>query len=103
METNVNHGITHKGASLPVENVQELASRNLKDIPHRYIRPEIKPHDVSIDEPSQIPVIDMSKLAKGNIGYQSEMARLHQACKEWGFFQVNEANFANHLYCHQLS
>ncbi|CAI9095464.1 OLC1v1031419C2 [Oldenlandia corymbosa var. corymbosa] len=78
------------GGSLPVENVQQLASTNLENIPHRYIRPEINPEDViSTDESSsQIPVIDMSKLASDSSDYAQEMAKLHQACEEWGFFQL---------------
>lgn len=77
------------GGSLPVENVQELASAtNLKEIPHRYIRPELNLDEVSVDESLQIPVIDMSKLAADHVEYQNEMAGLHHACKEWGFFQV---------------
>lgn len=88
METEVVNARKEFGGSLPVENVQELASNNLKDIPRRYIRPELNPDEVSIDESSQIPVIDMSKLANDHVEYQNEMAELHQACKEWGFFQV---------------
>ncbi|CAI9095465.1 OLC1v1031420C1 [Oldenlandia corymbosa var. corymbosa] len=88
MATGANHGLNHVGVSLPVENVQELASRNLEEIPHRYIRPEIRADEVSVDELSEIPVIDMSRLAAGNIGYQTEMLKLHQACKDWGFFQL---------------
>ncbi|KAL3499846.1 hypothetical protein ACH5RR_038939 [Cinchona calisaya] len=88
METKVIQTRKNLGGSLPVENVQELASNNLKDIPPRYIRPELNPDEVSIDESSQIPVIDMSKLANDHVDYQNEMAVLHQACKEWGFFQL---------------
>ncbi|KAL3499847.1 hypothetical protein ACH5RR_038940 [Cinchona calisaya] len=78
------------GGSLPVENVQELASNCLQeeDIPHRYIRPEIWLDEVSTEESSRIPVINMSKLSTDHLGYHDEMARLHQACKEWGFFQI---------------
>ncbi|KAB2017923.1 hypothetical protein ERO13_D08G179500v2 [Gossypium hirsutum] len=71
------------GGSLPVEKVQALASKNLKDIPSRYIRPEVEFDVVSIDESYQIPVIDMSKL-----GHDDEQQKLHLACKDWGFFQL---------------
>ncbi|XVE57489.1 hypothetical protein DITRI_Ditri04bG0095200 [Diplodiscus trichospermus] len=71
------------GGSLPVENVQALASKNLKDIPSRYIRPEVEFDVVSIDESLQIPVIDMSKL-----GQDDEQRKFHMACREWGFFQL---------------
>ncbi|CAI9095461.1 OLC1v1031415C1 [Oldenlandia corymbosa var. corymbosa] len=88
-ETNVIQGIGNIGFTLPVENVQELASKNTTDIPNRYIRPEMWADEVSVDESLQIPVIDMSKLATGNIGYETEMSKLHQACRDWGFFQLS--------------
>mgnify|MGYP004723117869 FL=1 len=59
-----------------MENVQELASNWSKEIPHRYIRPEIMLNEVSTNEVSQIPVIDMGKLAADHSGYQNEMAKL---------------------------
>ncbi|XVF51920.1 hypothetical protein PTKIN_Ptkin04bG0223100 [Pterospermum kingtungense] len=68
--------------SLPVENVQALATKNLEDIPSRYIRPEMEFDVVSIDESLEIPVIDMSKLE-----HDDEQEKLHLACKDWGFFQ----------------
>ncbi|KAG8644352.1 hypothetical protein MANES_11G121266v8 [Manihot esculenta] len=76
------------GGSLPVENVQALASKNLKDIPHRYIRPDLEFDDVSVDEALQIPVIDMSKLVGNHSDHGDELAELHQACENWGFFQL---------------
>ncbi|CAI9095462.1 OLC1v1031416C1 [Oldenlandia corymbosa var. corymbosa] len=97
METNVNHAINHIGVSLPVENVQQLASKNLKDIPYRYIRPEYQTDEVSVDESSQLPVIDMNKLASGSMEYQTEMSKLHQACKEWGFFQLTNHGGATEI------
>ncbi|XP_027101669.1 S-norcoclaurine synthase 1-like [Coffea arabica] len=74
--------------SLPVENVQELASNCSKEIPHRYIRPEMILDKTSTDESSQVPVIDMENLATSHSECQNEMAKLHQACKEFGFFQL---------------
>ncbi|XP_022718088.1 S-norcoclaurine synthase 1-like [Durio zibethinus] len=71
------------GGSLPVENVQALASKKLKDIPSRYIRPEVEFDVVSIDESLKIPVIDMITL-----GHDDEQRKLHLACKQWGFFQL---------------
>ncbi|KAK8537905.1 hypothetical protein V6N12_044047 [Hibiscus sabdariffa] len=68
--------------SLPVQNVQALASKNLKNIPSRYIRPEVEFDAASADESQQIPVIDMSK-----IDHDDEQKKLHFACKDWGFFQ----------------
>lgn len=88
METEV-ESVMEYGGSLPVENVQQLSSHNSKDIPHRYVRPELEIEKVSFDESLQIPVIDMSKLDTGiSRVYDQELLKLHLACKEWGFFQV---------------
>lgn len=81
------------GGSIPVRNVQDLASSsssNLKEIPKRYIRSELIEFDeVLMDDSLQIPVIDMLKMAAENRGdYENEMQKLHVACKDWGFFQV---------------
>ncbi|KAJ9178562.1 hypothetical protein P3X46_010438 [Hevea brasiliensis] len=76
------------GGSLPVENVQALASKKLKDIPHRYIRPDLEFDEVSMDESLQIPVIDMSKLVRNQSGHGDELGELHRACENWGFFQL---------------
>ncbi|KAF2322115.1 hypothetical protein GH714_006849 [Hevea brasiliensis] len=72
----------------PVENVQALASKKLKDIPHRYIRPDLEFDEVSMDESLQIPVIDMSKLVRNQSGHGDELGELHRACENWGFFQL---------------
>lgn len=74
------------GGSLPVENVQALASNTLKEIPPRYIRPEIEHEPASVEDSLQIPVVDMNKLNDDDD--DDELAKLHLACKEWGFFQV---------------
>ncbi|KAK2985049.1 hypothetical protein RJ640_016969 [Escallonia rubra] len=76
------------GGSIPVQNVQELAFKNPEDIPLRYIRPEVESDDIVLDGSLQIPVIDMSNLDIGQVGYEEELAKLHRACKEWGFFQL---------------
>ncbi|CAI0396537.1 unnamed protein product [Linum tenue] len=72
------------GGSLPVPNVQQLASSS-EGVPVRYIRPELELERVSNDEYDRIPLIDMSKL---NDVRDDEAAKLHSACKDWGFFQV---------------
>ncbi|KAK5777459.1 S-norcoclaurine synthase 1 [Gossypium arboreum] len=77
--------------SLPVDSVQALASKNLKNIPSRYIRPEVE-FVVSIDESQQIPVIDMSKL-----DHDDGQKKLHQVCKDWGFFQLINHGIADEL------
>ncbi|MCD7460160.1 hypothetical protein HAX54_042969 [Datura stramonium] len=80
------------GGSLRVPNVQELAKQQLTAVPSRYIRNnmENQSHNSSILLP-QVPVIDMKKLLENNTGDDdddSELKRLHLACKEWGFFQL---------------
>lgn len=72
------------GGSLPVANVQELASNNSGDIPIRYLRLELQSEEVLVDKSLQIPTIDMRKLMVDD----DEMEKLHFACKDWGFFQV---------------
>ncbi|KAJ0802786.1 putative (S)-norcoclaurine synthase [Helianthus annuus] len=79
MEDNTDEVInrTEYGGSIPVDNVQALASKDPKDIPVRYIRPEIESEEVLADESLQIPVIDISKLAaSGQPGYDEELAKL---------------------------
>ncbi|WCJ20677.1 2-oxoglutarate (2OG) and Fe(II)-dependent oxygenase superfamily protein [Euphorbia peplus] len=72
-------------SSLPVENVQNLASKNLIELPSRYIRPELEFDPISKDDSLQIPVVDMTKLGHQD---ENEMALLHTACQDWGFFQL---------------
>ncbi|WCJ20679.1 2-oxoglutarate (2OG) and Fe(II)-dependent oxygenase superfamily protein [Euphorbia peplus] len=73
------------GGFLPVENVQDLASKNLTELPSRYIRPEFQFDPISTDDSLQIPVVDMTKLGEED---ENEMALLHIACQHWGFFQL---------------
>ncbi|XP_059289677.1 protein SRG1-like [Lycium ferocissimum] len=75
-----------RGSSLKVPSVRELAKQERAAVPPRYIRDDIEKTSSSILLP-QVPVIDMGKLLE--IGDDdSELERLHLACKEWGFFQV---------------
>ena len=74
------------GGSLPVANVQALASSCSGDIPLRYLRPELQSEEILVDDTVQIPTIDMRKLMVDDD--DDEMGKLHSACKEWGFFQV---------------
>ena len=82
------------GGSLPVQNVQALTSKNLKEIPPRYIRPEAELDQVPVEESFEIPVIDMSRLLDDQrpLNHHDELARLHLACKDWGFFQVHKSH-----------
>ncbi|OWM73029.1 hypothetical protein CDL15_Pgr001143 [Punica granatum] len=76
------------GTSLLVPWVQDLAKDKLGVVPERYVRtdqdPVIIPDSASLP---QVPVIDLQKLSSGD-SIDSELQRLHHACKEWGFFQV---------------
>ncbi|KAK4421122.1 protein SRG1 [Sesamum alatum] len=78
------------GSSLPVPIVQELAKEKLTTVPPRYVRPDqyqqrILPTLKS--SYSQIPVIDMQKFSD-IYTVESELHALHNACQEWGFFQL---------------
>jgi len=72
------------GGSLKVPNVQELAKQQLAAVPPRYIRDDIENQSYSsIVILPQVPVIDMKKLLEiGDIDDDSELERLHLACKE---------------------
>ncbi|CAK7351779.1 unnamed protein product [Dovyalis caffra] len=77
------------GSSLIVPCVQELAKVNIATIPARYIRPDqeqpiINPNGASANE---VPVIDMQRLLDQE-SMDSELTKLHFACKDWGFFQL---------------
>lgn len=72
-----------------VEDIQELWRSGPAVVPERYVRdPEERP----VSTPStkqEVPVIDMSKLIRGDQQQvRNEMAKLSAACQEWGFFQV---------------
>ncbi|TXG47775.1 hypothetical protein EZV62_027069 [Acer yangbiense] len=80
------------GSSLAVAVpfVQELAKKPLINIPPRYVRPDQDPAplpSLNSSSSSQIPVIDMQKLLSHDF-MDSELQKLHHACKEWGFFQL---------------
>ncbi|KAG6636129.1 S-norcoclaurine synthase 1-like [Carya illinoinensis] len=78
------------GGSLPVENVQALASNNLEEIPPRYLWPEMEYEEYcSIEENLHIPVIDLGKLIGNQFtSPEDELEKLHSACRDWGFFQL---------------
>ncbi|PIN04047.1 Iron/ascorbate family oxidoreductase [Handroanthus impetiginosus] len=73
------------GTSLKVPNVQELSKEKLATIPSRYVCFD-NDHPVfsDVSSLSEIPVIDMNKL----LDTDSELDKLHNACQEWGFFQL---------------
>ncbi|KAI9075856.1 hypothetical protein K1719_042136 [Acacia pycnantha] len=75
-----------KWNSLLVPSVQELTKKEITEIPNRYVRPDQKQEIIvsESDELPEIPVIDMQRL----ITDSEELAKLHLACKHWGFFQL---------------
>ncbi|KAK9115750.1 hypothetical protein Sjap_014697 [Stephania japonica] len=76
------------GGSLPVENVQELASNKELNVPDRYVRPEHAFDVVRVDDSLKIPVIDLSRLNDDQKFAHDELMKLHNACEDWGFFQL---------------
>ena len=76
------------GRSLAVPFVQELAKKGLTSVPPRYVHHDQDPPIISLDFCSpQVPVIDMQRLLSEDFT-DSELQKLDQACREWGFFQV---------------
>lgn len=77
------------GDSLPVPCVRELAKGPLSTVPLRYVRLDQDPRfEFADSSAAQIPVIDMHKLLFSDHSEDSELDKLHHACKDWGFFQV---------------
>ena len=73
-------------------SVQEL-SKQINEVPQRYIRPQEEEEEAHhrhhhLHELPEIPVIDMNNLISQQSG-PSELAKLHLACQQWGFFQVS--------------
>ncbi|XP_024640297.1 protein SRG1 isoform X2 [Medicago truncatula] len=74
------------GSSILVPSVQELAKQPNTEIPEQYLHPNQDPINVSnTTSLQQVPVIDLSKLLSEDA---TELEKLDQACKEWGFFQL---------------
>lgn len=73
------------GGSLKVPSVQELA-KEISTIPKQYVRFDEKESILSnVSFSNEIPVIDMHKLEGDS---KVELDKMHNACREWGFFQV---------------
>ncbi|GMY37829.1 protein SRG1-like [Fagus crenata] len=91
--------LTNLGSSLPVPCVQELAEDPLTMVPPRYVRVDQDPPVVSnTSSLPQVPVIDMqSLLSKDLIVMDTELEKLHHACKHWGFFQLINHGVSNSL------
>ncbi|CAK7333135.1 unnamed protein product [Dovyalis caffra] len=74
-----------------IDDVQELRKAKPTTIPERFVRDNTERPTLGTASPvpDTIPIIDFSRLAKGNKDeYKSEMLQLARACEEWGFFQV---------------
>ncbi|XVF65590.1 hypothetical protein PTKIN_Ptkin09bG0260800 [Pterospermum kingtungense] len=71
-------------SSLAVASVQELAAQGLEMVPERYIKDEIG-HGNDHLSGIVVPLIDMSKLLNDD---DSELQKLHFACKDWGAFHL---------------
>jgi hypothetical protein len=77
------------GTSLTVPSVQELVKQPITKVPERYVQQnQDPPHVVSsiISLLPQVPIINLNKLLSEEDG--TELEKLDDACKEWGFFQV---------------
>ncbi|KAK1556384.1 hypothetical protein Q3G72_004043 [Acer saccharum] len=71
-----------------VPYVQELAKKPFTSVPPRYVYPVQDLPIISLDSSSpQVPVIDMQRLYSDDF-MDSELQKLDQACREWGFFQL---------------
>ncbi|KAL3643583.1 Oxoglutarate-dependent flavonoid 7-O-demethylase 1 [Castilleja foliolosa] len=74
---------------IKVPIVQELAKKPLATVPPRYVRlDQDQDHPLSSNHSlPQIPVVDFQKLFNPDFT-ENELRNLHDACHEWGFFQV---------------
>ncbi|KAL3739738.1 hypothetical protein ACJRO7_021069 [Eucalyptus globulus] len=78
-----------RGRSLLVPCVQDILKANPTMVPKRYIC-DNQEHPVIMDACSglpQVPVIDLGRLVSEDSA-KPELEKLHQACKDWGFFQL---------------
>ncbi|GAB2299062.1 hypothetical protein Dimus_033135 [Dionaea muscipula] len=84
--------LNNLGESLPVPFVQELAKAPLTQLPARYVRtdlPDLQLNPSINSELEEVPVINHKLLTSPNVlGFDDEVTKLDQACREWGFFQL---------------
>ncbi|KAM6552271.1 hypothetical protein CsatB_002079 [Cannabis sativa] len=81
--------IVNFGKSIIVPSVQELAKLPLLHLPPRYSHC-FQQSPINSNDPlsiPSIPIIDLHRLGTTEFT-DSEVQRLHSACREWGFFQV---------------
>jgi len=86
-----------------IDDVQELRKARPATIPERFVRDmtERPTLATALQPPDTVPIIDFSRLVKGNKDeYKSEMLQLTRACEEWGFFQVQvDISFSPFFLC----
>ncbi|CAL5051142.1 unnamed protein product [Urochloa decumbens] len=77
--------------SLPVPSVQAMVAATggvAARVPPRYLRPEVAADAVAAgDGEAAMPAIDFQRLLHPETS-RDESTRLHEACQEWGFFQL---------------
>ncbi|KAF5729128.1 protein SRG1-like [Tripterygium wilfordii] len=76
------------GSSLLEPSIKELTKESLSRVPPRYVKTD---HDPPITSDTisilQVPVIDMQMLRSKEFKH-IELQKFHNACKDWGFFQL---------------
>jgi hypothetical protein len=74
------------------------AFANPEQIPEKYVRTEEVLDGVVVgeDERYELPVVDMARLLDPELS-ASEIAKLGDACRNWGFFQVR-AIISSHFF-----
>lgn len=76
-----------------IDDVQELRKSKPTIVPERFVRDmtERPTLTTALASSSSIPIVDFSKLSKGNKDeVQNQILQLATACEEWGFFQVQK-------------
>lgn len=71
-------------------SVQELVKNPLPSLPQRYIREDhhhLSQTETLITDAEPIPIIDINHLLSDEYK-ESELQKLHSACRDWGIFQV---------------
>lgn len=74
-----------------IDDVQELRKAKPTTIPERFVRDVTDRPKMAteLSTSTDIPIINFSKLLKGNPDeFHNEILNLTAACEQWGFFQV---------------